>query len=134
MDSPDQATNDQPVLKGTPSGVGAPLDKEIPYGGPNVKEIGEGTPSGVAVAPLPPPGLEDTIYSRRRPPNQVLLSMYVPPYERIHPPTGMVTPDLEGAREIIHHWSPFNQEEPPVAHMRDLYPNYFQVPIAAHAE
>ena len=69
----------------------------------NVDKIGEGSPLGVAVAPLPPPRPTDTISSRRRPPDQVLLSMYVPPYERIHPPTGMVVPDLEGAREIIHH-------------------------------
>ena len=37
----------------------------------------------------------------------------------------MVSLDVEGAQEIIHRWSPFNQTEPPVTHMRDLYPNYF---------
>ena len=47
---------------------------------------------------------------------------------------GMVAPDLEGAREIIHRWSPFNQVESLVAHMRDLYPNYFRVPVVARAE
>ena len=46
----------------------------------------------------------------------------------------MVAPDLEGALEIIHRWSPFNQAESPVAHIRDLYPNYSQVLVAAHAE
>ena len=60
--------------------------------------------------------------------------MYVPPHERIHPSMGMVAPDLEGAWEIIHRWSPFNQAERSVLHMCDLYPNYFQVPIAAHAD
>ena len=58
----------------------------------------------------------------------------VPLQKRIHPPAGMVAPDLEGAREIIHRWSPFNQAEPPIMHMRDLYPNYFRVPVVACAE
>ena len=42
----------------------------------------------------------------------------------------MVAPDLEGAREIIQRWSPFNYAEP----MCDLYPNYFRVLVAARAE
>ena len=78
--------------------VDAPLEEGIPTKGPsNVDESGEGSPSGVAVAPLPLPRPADTSSSRRRPPDQVLLSMYVPPYGRIHPPTGMVASDLEGA-------------------------------------
>ena len=46
----------------------------------------------------------------------------------------MVALDPEGAREIIHYWSPFNQAESPVAHMCDLYPNYFQVSMVARVE
>ena len=69
MDSLDQATNDQPVLEGAPSGVDAPLEEGIPIEGPNVEEMGEGSPSGVAAAPLPLPKPIDTISSRRRPPN-----------------------------------------------------------------
>ena len=78
-----------------------------------------------------PPRPTDTKSSRKRPFEQVMLSTYFPPHERIHPPMGMVALNLEGAQEIIHRWSPltrripFNQEEPPVVHMRDLYPNYF---------
>ena len=64
----------------------------------------------------------------------MLLSTYVPPYERIHPLAGMVALVLEGAQEINHCWSPFNQAEPPVAYMHDLYLNYFRVPVAAHIE
>ena len=60
--------------------------------------------------------------------------MYVPPHERIAPLAGMVASDLEGAQEIIQRWSPFNQEESPVTHMRDLYPNYFLIPVAARAK
>ena len=46
----------------------------------------------------------------------------------------MVALDLEGAQEIIYCWSPFNQAEPPIVHMRDLYLNYFRVLMAACAE
>ena len=112
MDSPDRATNDQLVSKGAPNEVSAPLEEGIPTGGPSVDEIGEGSLSGVATAPLPPPRPADSTPSRRRLPDQVMLSTYVP-HERIHPSTGMVTPDLKGAREIIHRWSPFNQAESP---------------------
>ena len=122
-------------MEGAPSEAGAPLEKGIPVGRPsNVDEIGEGAPSGVAATLVLPPRPADTESSRKRPPNRVLLSRYVPLQERIHPPMGMVAPDSEGAWEIIHRWSPFNQAEPLVAHMRDLYPNYFRVPVAARAE
>ena len=42
----------------------------------------------------------DTAPSRKRLPDRVLLSLYVPPHERIHPPTGMVAPELEGRSSI----------------------------------
>ena len=87
--------------------------------------MGEGSPSRVAIASLPPSRPVDTVSSRRSPLNQVLLSTYIPPYERIHPLAGMVVLDLEGAQEIIHGWSPFNQAEPPVTHMCNLYLNFF---------
>ena len=135
MDSPDPTFNDQPILEGAPSEVGDPLEKGILVWGPsNVDEIGEGALSGVVVALILPPRPVDTESSRKRLLDQVLLSTYVPPHERIHPPASMVAPDLKGAREIIHRWSPFNQADPPVTHMRDLYPNYFQVPMAARVE
>ena len=83
---------------------------------------------------LPPSKPANTVLSRKRSSDQVLLSTYVPPHERISLPTGMVAPDLEGAQEIIHRWSPFDQAERSVIHMRDLYPNHFRVPVAARAE
>ena len=46
----------------------------------------------------------------------------------------MVAPNPEGAQEIIHRWSPFNQAESPNAHMCDLYPNCFRVPVVARVE
>ena len=60
-------------------------------------EIGEGSPSGVAAALLPPPKPASTVPSKRRPPGQVMLSMYFPPHERIAPSEGMVALDLQGA-------------------------------------
>ena len=95
---------------------------------------GGGSPSRVATASIPLPRPTDIVSNRRILPDQVLLSMYVSSHKRIHPPAGMVTPDLEGAQDIIHRWSPFNQAESPVVHMRDHYPNYFRVSMAARAE
>ena len=64
----------------------------------------------------------------------MLLSTYVPPHERISLSMGMVTSDLEGAHETIHHWSPFDKVERSIVHMRDLYHNHFRVPVTARAE
>ena len=94
-------------MEGAPNEADTPLEEGIPTGGPsNVDEIGEETPSGVAATSMLPPKPADTEPSRKRLPNQVLLSKYVPPQERIHPLTSMVALDLESAREIIHRWSP----------------------------
>ena len=93
MDSTDQASNDQSVLEGIPSEADAPLEEGIPSWGPsNVDEIEEGSPSRVVAAPIPLLRPANTVSSRRRPPDQVLLSTYVPPRERIHPLAGMVAP------------------------------------------
>ena len=111
MDSLDRASNDQSVLEGASSEADAPLEKGISAWGPsNVDEIGEGAPSRVAATPMLLPRPVDTESTRRKMLDRVLLSTYVPLHERIHPPMGMVAPDLKGAREIIHCWSPFNQE------------------------
>ena len=67
-------------------------------------------------------------------PDGLLLSSYVPPQEWVHPLVDTVAPGLEGTREIIDRWSPFNKRESSVAHMRDLYPTLLRVPMAAHAE
>ena len=94
----------------------------------------ERRPYQVAVASMLPPRPVDIVPRRKRLFDRLLLSMYVPLQERIHPSTGMVAVDLEDALEIIHCWCPFHQAESPVAHMRDLYPNYFRVPVAASSE
>ena len=134
-DPPDRAFNDQLVLEGAPNEASAPLEKGITVEWPsNIDEIGDEAPLGVATAPMLPPRLIDIEPNRKRLPDRVLLSPYVQLQERIHPSTGMVAPDLECARVIIHRWSPFNQEKSLVEHMRDLYPNYFQVPVEARAK
>ena len=46
----------------------------------------------------------------------------------------MVVLDLKDVLEIVHRWSPLKQEESLVMHMRDLYPNYFRIPVVAHSE
>ena len=80
MDSLDLTSDDQPVLEGAPNKVGAPLEKGIPVGGPsNVDEIGDEAPLRVAAASILSPRLEDTEPSRKRLPDRVLLSIYVPP-------------------------------------------------------
>ena len=123
------------LTESTPNEADAPLKERILAGGPsNVGEIGEEAPLGVAPAPMLSTGLANTELSRKGLVDQVLLSTYVSPQERIHPQTGIVSPDPGDAWEIIHRWSPFNQVESPVAHMRDLYPNYFRVPVVALAE
>ena len=122
-------------MEGALNEASASLEEGILVGGPpNVDEIREKAPSGVPTALMLPPRLVDTEPIRKRLLDRLLLSMYVPPQERIYPPTGMVAPDPEGALEIIHLLSPFNQAESPIAHMCDLYPNYFRVHVAARAE
>ena len=72
--------------------------------------------------------------NRKRLPDRLLLSMYVPLLYRIHPSTSMVALDSEVVLEIAHRWNPLNQAKSPMVHMRDLYPNYFLIPMAARLE
>ena len=100
MASSVRAPNDQPTLEGAPNEAGASVEEGIPVGGPpNVDEIGEKAPSRVATTPMFPSRLADTEPSSKKMSDRLLLSMYVPPHERIHPPMGMVATDLEGALE-----------------------------------
>ena len=102
MDFPDRASNNQSVLEGVPKEDSAPQEEGILIEGPSVDEISEGSPSEGNDAPLPPPKPASTVPSKRRSLDQVLLSTYVSPHERIAPPVGMIAPDLHGALEIIH--------------------------------
>ena len=66
--------------------------------------------------------------------NRLLLSSYVPPQEWVHHSVDTMAPSLEGAQEIINHWSPFNKRESSVIHILDLYPILLRVPVAARVE
>ena len=43
-------------------------------------------------------------------------------------------PGLEGAREIINCWKPFNRGESLAAHMEQLYPALLRMPVAVRAK
>ena len=63
-----------------------------------------------------------------------MLSSYVEPMEWARPIEDAPTPDQEIARALINYWMPFDQRDPFVVHMRDLYPHSFHVPVVAHGE
>ena len=108
MDSLDRAPNDQRALEGTPNEANATLEG-VPVVSPsNVDGIGDEVPIGVSDASVLQPRSTSAGSSKKRSPGQLSLSTYVPPYERIHPPTRMVVANLEGTWEIIHLWSPLN--------------------------
>ena len=112
-----------------------PLEGEIPaMSRPSVEEVGMGAPLGVVIALAPPPKPTIARPSKKRLPDWVLVSTYVPPLERVHPSTDMVAPDLKDVLKIIHHWSPLNQEESSVTRMHDLYPNYFRMLVMARSK
>ena len=64
----------------------------------------------------------------------MIVSMYVPPLERVCPSLDMETPDLEDVLKITCHWNPLNQEESLVTRMHDLYPNYFRMLVTARSK
>ena len=66
--------------------------------------------------------------------DQLLLSSYVPLQEWVHPSGDTMAPGPEGAWEIIDRWSPFNKRESSVTHIRDLYPTFLWVLVAARVE
>ena len=71
---------------------------------------------------------------RLRMPDQLLLSSYVPPKDRVHPLANTVAPGPKGSREIIDRWSPFNKRESSITHIRDLYPTLLRVSMSTRAE
>ena len=91
-------------------------------------------PLGVVSSPVPPFKPTDAGSIKKRMPNRFLVSTYVPPLERVHPSTDMAAPDLKDVLKIICRWSPLSQEESPVTHMHDLYPNYFRILMTACSE
>ena len=101
---------------------------------PSVEEVRMGALSGVVIAPAPPPDPTSTGPRQKRLLDQVVVSTYVSPLERVPPLTNTAASDLENVLKIVRRWSPLNQEKPPVMRMHDLYSNYFQMPVTAHSE
>ena len=65
-----------------------------------VEEVGMVDPLGVIVAPTPPPKPIDASPSKKRFPDRVIVSTYVPPLERVHPSTDMEAPGLKDVLKI----------------------------------
>ena len=106
-----------------------PLEKGVPAARPlSVKEV------GIVTAPAPPPNPIGSEPSKKRLLDWVLVSTYVPPLKRVHLSTDIVAPYVKDVLKIIRRWIPLNQEESSVLHMRDLYSNYFRIPVAARSE
>ena len=101
---------------------------------PSGEEVGMGTPLGVVTALAPPPKSIDIKPSKKQLPDRVLVSTYVLPRERVHPLMDVVASNLKDVLKFVHHWSPLNQEKSSVTHIRDLFPNYFRLLVAAHSE
>ena len=72
--------------------------------------------------------------SALRPPDRLVLSLYVKPMEWARPTEDALTPDQETNQALINYWRPFNQRNPSIAHMRDLYPHSFRLPMVARGE
>ena len=96
---------------------------------PNVEEVRIGAPSGVAIALVSLPRPTNTGPSKKRFPDRVIVSMYVPPLDRVRPYFDMEALNLEDVLKITHRWNPLNQEESLVTRMHDLYPKYFRMPM-----
>ena len=135
MESPNLASKDQLALGVCLNEANTPLEEGVLVASPpNVEEVGMGAPSGVVTALAPSVKSTGARPSKKRLPDRVLVSTYVLPLERVHPSMDMVAPDLENMLKIVYRWSPLNQEESSVTHMRDLYSNYFRIPVEAHSE
>ena len=103
------SSNDQPALGVSVNEANTPLEEGVVVASPpSVEEVGMGAPLRVATAPVPSPKPTGASPSKKRLPDQVLVSMYVPPLEKVHSLTDMVAPDLEDMLKIVHHWNPLN--------------------------
>ena len=109
MESPDLVSHDQPALGVCLNETDAPLDEGVWDVSPsNVKEVGMGAPSRVVTTPTPPPKPTSVGPSRKQMPDQVMVSTYVSPLERVPPSTNMMASDFEDVLKLIRRWSPFN--------------------------
>ena len=102
-ESPDQASNDQLTLGVWPTEANASLDEGVPTTSPrDVEEVGINPLSGVVIAPVPLLKSIGVELSKKRLPDQVLVSTYVPPLEMVHSSTVGEVSDLEDVLKVIH--------------------------------
>ena len=102
--SQDLASNDQSALGVCLNEANIPLEGEVPVvSPPSVEEVGMGAPLGVVIAPAPPPKPIGAGPSKKRFPDRVIVSTYVPPLERFLPLLDMEAPDLEDMLKIARH-------------------------------
>ena len=74
------------------------------------------------------------VLGAQRPPDRLVPNSYVEPMDWARPTEDAPAPDQEIARAFINYWKPFNQRDPPIVHMSDLYPHSFRLPVVAHGE
>ena len=109
MESPDLASSDQSALGVCLNETDTPPKERVSaVSASNVEEVGMGAPSGVVLAPAPSLKPTDAGQSKKQLPNQVMVSTYVLPLERVHPSKDTMAPDLEDVMKLICRWSPFN--------------------------
>ena len=73
---------------------------------PNVEEVRMGAPSRVVISPASSPRSIGAGPSKKRFLDQVIVSTYVPPLERVHPSLDMEASDLEDMLRITCRWNP----------------------------
>ena len=121
-------SNDQPALGICLNKANMPLDGEVPtVSPPSVEEVGLGAPSGVVIAPTPPPKPTSAGPRKKRLPDRLLVSTYVPPLERVHPSMNMVALDLEDVLKIMLRISGYVYARP----LSKLLPNTYDGPLKA---
>ena len=109
MEPPNLASYEQPALRVCFNEINASLEKGVSVASPsNIEKVGTGAPSRVVATPAPQP--------------------------KSTPPTDTMAPAIEDVVKLIRRWNPFNEEDSPIVHMRDLYPNYFRIPVAARSK
>ena len=69
-----------------------------------------------------------------KPPDRLVLSSYVELVEWAKPMEDASALNQETTRALINYGRPFDQRDPSVVHMHDLYPHKFRVPAMTHGE
>ena len=103
---------------------------------PHVKDALVEASLAKATGALPPRAKRASlvVHDAWRPSNRLVLGSYIEPMEWARPTEDASAPDQETSQALINCWRPFNQRDPSITHMRDLYPHSFHLPAVAHGE